>query len=117
MIQPGRSTTTRIRLVSAIIAIALTGFVVTGVVAFTMQRDRIVAAVDERLSDQVDALAHTLESEEVRLLAPSDPVRPALTKPPAFVSVGEMLYYAVSHLAPGTDEAAFALVNGVPAYE
>lgn len=117
MIQSGRSTTTRVRLVSAIIAIALTGFVVTGVVAFTMQRDRIVATVDERLNDQVEALANTLESDEVRLLTPSDPVRSTLTAPPVFVSVGEMLYYAVSHLAPGSNETAFALVNGVPAYE
>lgn len=116
MTKPGRSVPTRIRLIVAILSVALIGFTLAGSIAFAMQRDRIVHAVDERLNDQVSALsgASAPSSVDVLVSPAPDPISP----PPAtaFDNVEEALYDAVSRLPPGVNATAFAIIDGVPTY-
>ena len=116
MNKPGRSVPTRVRLIVAILSVALIGFTLAGSIAFAMQRDRIVHSIDERLNDQVSALSGAHDPQNVEVLVTPPP--PPVTRPEAvtFDTVNDALYDAVARLAPGTNAAAFAILDGVPTY-
>lgn len=116
MTKPGRSVPTRVRLIIAILSIALIGFTLAGSIAFAMQRDRIVHAVDERLNDQVAALTGAHDPQPVDVLVTPPPASITPPTPTTFDSVEEALYDAVARLAPGSNAASFAIVDGIPTY-
>lgn len=116
MSKPGRSVPTRVRLIVAILSVALIGFTLAGSIAFAMQRDRIVNAVDERLNDQVSALTGTHDPQSVDVLVTPPPTRVTPQPTATFDNVDEALYDAVSRLTPGANAASFAIIDGVPTY-
>lgn len=117
-----RPISARTRILGAILAVACVGLSVVGGVTFVVQRERVLASVDDRLRAQV-AMLHTVAGSADA--GPSATPRPSdgttatvpeidITK---FSSLAAFLQEAVRSLVPAQNEGAVAVVDGVPRYQ
>lgn len=109
-----RPISARVRILAAVLAVACVGLAIVGSVTFLVQRERLLAGIDDRLESQVGQL-------DAMAVAPSEPVdrnggdaTTAAEDPDAaeYATVEEYLHAAVGRLVPGGNEASVAIVDG-----
>jgi signal transduction histidine kinase len=107
-----RQISARARILGAILAVACVGLAIVGSVTFIVQRERVLAEVNERLQAQVAAL---LTVAGVLGGAEDAEDAPRTDDPPIYdcTSVEDCLHTAVSLLVTGPNEASVAVINGV----
>ncbi len=86
----------RVRILAAMLAVAAAGIAIAGGTAFLVQRERVLAQVDERLDDTA-----------VRLRS--------IATDGNFTSVRKLLTAAVKQITPDTNEGILGIIDGVPA--
>ena len=93
---------------------ACVGLVVVGGVTFLVQRERVLAQIDDRLASQVEQMRSVVASDAS--VPPSPP--PATTTEPldvnSFDSVADYLNAVAGRFVPGRNEASLALIDGMP---
>ena len=98
--RPTSGPSVRVRILAAILLVTGLGMMAAGGIAYAVQRERTVAAIDERLAAAVD---------DVRFVAAEvDPARVAIDGP-----VLATLTAVIEQVRPGTNETTFAVADGV----
>lgn len=67
-----RTVTVRTRILAAILVVTAVGLAVTGTLAYLIQRDLLLDAVDEQLRQQVESARRVIEVDEVPVTSPRD---------------------------------------------
>lgn len=113
-----RPVSARTRILGAILAVAVIGLALVGGVTFVVQRERVIAGVDQRLQTQVAALRTVAASgEQAQGGAGDAPATVTEELDPAdFTSVASYLKAAVARLVPAQNEAAVAVIDGEARY-
>lgn len=109
---------TRARILAAILAVACIGLAIVGSVTFLVQRERVLAEVNDRLQSQIERL-HTVVGDEVPVPDPSTSGAAETSENieiEEFASVADYLRAAVARLVPARNEGAVAIVDGTPRY-
>ncbi|WP_345543041.1 HAMP domain-containing sensor histidine kinase [Microbacterium jejuense] len=104
----------RVRILSAILAVACVGLAIVGGVTFLVQRDQAIKAVDNRLVTQVKSLRDVAEDTTATDARDGAPEATDGLDIGNFESIDEYLNAVVARLVPATNEASLALVDGVP---
>ena len=114
---PSRSLSARARILGAILAVACIGLAIVGSVTFLVQRERVLAEVNDRLTAQVDRLI-TVAGDETDTDADASGATTASEdlSIDAFDSVEDYLFSAVARLVPARNEAAVAIIDGEARY-
>ncbi|TQM27752.1 sensor histidine kinase [Microbacterium kyungheense] len=104
----------RVRILSAILAVACVGLAIVGSVTFVVQREQAISNVDERLKTQVKSLQAV--AQDPTAPAGSDGASEATDELDInqYSSIDEYLNAVVARLVPARNEASLALVDGVP---
>jgi two-component system, OmpR family, sensor kinase len=97
----GRVFTVRVRILTAVVALAALGMAVAGTTAFLLQRDRLDQIIDASLERN---------TEEFRTLA-TEGVDPVTGEP--FTSVRRLLQIGIQRTVTAENEGMFAAVDGV----
>lgn len=106
----------RARILGAILAVACVGLAVVGGVTFIVQRERVLADVDQRLRTQVASL-HTVAGAGAGKGVTSDSHTATESIDIGdYKTVDEFLYDAVARLVPAQNEASLAIVDGEARY-
>jgi two-component system OmpR family sensor kinase len=108
----------RVRILAAILAVACVGLAIVGSVTFLVQRERVLAEVDARLTAQIERL-ETVAGTTGDPVTTDDGAETAsenveLTD---YSSVDTYLYAAVARLVPARNEASVAIIDGTPRYK
>lgn len=113
-----RPISARTRILGAILAVACVGLSVVGGVTFVVQRERVLADVDQRLRTQVASL-RTVASSAADTGAHGSGGTTTATEDldlDDYSSVTDYLHAAVARLVPAQNEASLAIVDGQPRY-
>lgn len=119
MTRTPRPVSARVRILGAILAVACVGLAIVGSVTFLVQRERVLAEIDERLHSQVAILQAVAGS-------PSDDAESSqggattATEPldiEEYDSVADYLFAVVSRLVPGRNEGSVAVIDGNARYQ
>ncbi len=106
----------RVRILAAILAVACVGLAIVGSVTFLVQRERVIAEVNDRLMSQVDRLKTVAESGAD---GAADDVGDTTAREDLdiseYTSVEQYLKDAVARLVPARNEASVAIIDGKPA--
>nr|WP_274638029.1 HAMP domain-containing sensor histidine kinase [Microbacterium bovistercoris] len=113
-----RSISARTRILGAILAVAFVGLSVVGGVTFLVQRERILAGVDDRLTTQVAALRTVAGAPDPSAIPPTDETATASEDLAIddYGSVADYLHAAVARLVPAQNEASVAVIDGQPRF-
>jgi two-component system, OmpR family, sensor kinase len=118
VLRPSRSISARVRILGAILAVACIGLAIVGGVTFLVQRERVVAEVNDRLQAQVERLItvsgaddDTQDADDSGATTASEDLRID-----DFGSVDDYLYSAVARLVPARNEGAVAIIDGEVRY-
>ena len=109
----GHRFSVRVRILASILLVAAIGLTAAGAITFLVQRDRILASVDDRLLSRVEA-ARVIVSGESAVDGADGP--PAATVAPAFTSTSEALEGVLARLIPDQNESAVGLLDGRAAF-
>lgn len=104
----------RSRILASILVVAAIGMTTAGAITFLVQRDRILAGIDDRLRSRVEAARVIVTGDLPTSVADGD-VAPA-ANPPAFTTTALALYGVLARLVPDQDEGALGILDGVAAY-
>lgn len=111
----------RVRILAAILAVACVGLAIVGSVTFLVQRERVIASVNDRLEAQVQSLKFVAEgpgAAEGLGAAEEAGDGPAGASDAVdvdeYTTVDEYLRAVVARLVPARNEASFALLDGAP---
>ncbi|MFH8250485.1 ATP-binding protein [Microbacterium sp. B2969] len=123
MTRSPRPISARARILGAILAVACVGLAIVGSVTFLVQRERVLNDVDDRLQAQVASLNAIAGADGDPTTTPSP--SPAATPATAteqidrtqFDSVSDYLRTVVARLVTGRNEAAVAVIDGVPRWK
>lgn len=119
-----RPISARVRILGAILGVACVGLALVGSVTFIVQRERVLAEVDDRLHSQVERL-QTIADEAIP--APDEVVAtptPTQSTQPAdedfstqgFEDLRSYLRSVVARLVPARNEASMAIIDGKVAF-
>ncbi|WP_417563606.1 ATP-binding protein [Microbacterium sp.] len=114
-----RPVSARTRILGAILAVAVVGLALVGGVTFVVQRERVIAGVDQRLQTQVAALRTVAASGEQGQGSADGDAAATVTEeldPADFTSVASYLKAAVARLVPAQNEGAVAVIDGEARY-
>jgi two-component system, OmpR family, sensor kinase len=114
-----RPISARTRILGAILAVACAGLAVVGGVTFVVQRERVLADVDQRLHTQVESLKTVAGTADSGASGSSNGTSTAtedldITQ---YSSVADYLHAAVARLVPAQNEASLAIVDGQPRFK
>ena len=112
-----RPISARVRILAAILAVACVGLAIVGSVTFLVQRERVIAEVNDRLMTQVDRLETVAESGANG--AADDVGTPTASEDldiSDYTSVEQYLRNAVARLVPARNEASVAIIDGKPRF-
>jgi two-component system OmpR family sensor kinase len=112
--RPSRTLSARARILGAILAVACIGLAIVGSVTFLVQRERVVAEVNDRLRTQVERLL-TVAGDEAATTDAGDSAAAPTTEYvdlEAFTTVEDFLRAAVARLVPARNEASVAIIDG-----
>ena len=112
--RPSRSLSARARILGAILAVACIGLAIVGSVTFLVQRERVVAEVNDRLRAQVDRLITVAgnDGQDTDARGTGTPTASEDLSIDDFESVEDYLFSAVARLVPARNEAAVAIIDG-----
>ncbi|ANG86072.1 sensor histidine kinase [Microbacterium aurantiacum] len=102
-----RPVSARVRILTAILTVAGIGLALVGGVTFLVQRQQVLAEIDDRLGNQVERL-HSIAADGDPD-APSGPVSLTVDR---YADVDAYLQEVVARLVPARTEASFAVVDG-----
>ena len=102
-----RPVSARVRILTAILTVAGIGLALVGGVTFLVQRQQVLAEIDDRLGNQVERL-HSIAADGDPD-APSGPVSLTVDR---YADVDTYLQEVVARLVPARTEASFAVVDG-----
>lgn len=110
-----RPISARVRILAAVLAVARVGLVIVGSVTFLVQREQLLAGIDDRLRWQVSQLNAVAGAPSEPAEQPGDDAATATDDLEAanYATVEEYLHAAVARLVPGGNEASVAIVDGV----
>jgi len=112
-----RPISARVRILAAILAVACVGLAIVGSVTFLVQRERVLAEVDDRLRTQVDRLATVADAGEH---GAADDIGATTASEDLdisdYTSVEQYLKDAIARLVPARNEASIAIIDGKPRY-
>src|SRR5918994_601666 len=119
VLRPSRSISARVRILGAILAVACIGLSIVGGVTFLVQRERVVAEVNDRLQAQVERLITVAGGDEQATDAAGQSPTTASEslRIDDFDSVEDYLYSAVARLVPARNEGAVAIIDGEVRYK
>jgi two-component system, OmpR family, sensor kinase len=112
-----RPISARVRILAAILAVTCVGLAIVGSVTFLVQRERVIAEVNDRLMTQVDRLKTVAESsvdgaaEDVGNTGTRDDLDVS-----KYTSVEQYLKDAVANLVPARNEGSVAIIDGTPRF-
>ena len=118
MTRSPRPISARARILGAILAVACIGLAIVGSVTFLLQRERVIADVDDRLFAQVrmlEVVAGTTDEPTDDAASGTTTAVEALD-PEDYDSIEDYLHDAVALLVAGQNEASVAVIEGVPRY-
>jgi len=104
----------RSRILAVILLVTSLGMTVSGISAYLVQRDRVLAGIDAELIASVEA-ARSIVTGESTTLEDTATQAPDAT-PEVFSTVDEALSAIMSRLVPGRNESSIALVDGAARY-
>src|SRR4051794_14080213 len=117
MTRSSRPISARVRILAAILAVACVGLAIVGSVTFLVQRERVIAEVNDRLMTQVDRLKTVAESP---VDGPAEDVGARRAREnldvSKYASVEQYLRDAVANLVPARNEASVAIIDGKPRF-
>jgi signal transduction histidine kinase len=116
--RPSRPLSARARILGAILAVACIGLAIVGSVTFLVQRERVIAEVNDRLHAQVERLntiadgnSSATDAEDSGPTTAEENLRIDES-----ASVEEYLNKVVARLVPARNEASLAIIDGVARY-
>lgn len=115
MARRDRTVSTRVRILAAILVVAAAGLAIAGGVTFAVQRERILAEVDQRLQSQVSAI-RSVDAPSNDAGGGGASTATESLDPAEYASVRDFLYDAVARLVVGTNEASAGIVGGTAEY-
>ena len=104
----------RSRILASILAIAAIGLGVAGATAYLLQRDRLLALVDERLESRVEAARFVLTGEATGEAGETSAVAGGVA--PSFADTTEAVEAVLARVLPGRFESSLGIVDGRPTY-
>jgi two-component system OmpR family sensor kinase len=108
-----RPISARVRILAAILAVACVGLAIVGSVTFLVQRERVLADVDDRLLTQVDRLQTVAGEGEGGAADDLDATTASESLDiQDYESVEAYLKNAVARLVPAGNEASVAIIDG-----
>lgn len=108
-----RPISARVRILAAILAVACVGLAIVGSVTFLVQRERVLADVDELLRTQVERLETVADDGEDGAVADLESTTASeRLSVDDYTSVEEYLRAAVARLVPARNEASVAILDG-----
>jgi signal transduction histidine kinase len=108
-----RPISARVRILAAILAVACVGLAIVGSVTFLVQRERVLADVNDRLTMQVDRLETVAGEGQGGAAADLDATTASESlQIEDYTSVEEYLKAAVARLVPAGNEASVAIIDG-----
>jgi two-component system, OmpR family, sensor kinase len=113
-----RPVSARVRILGAILAVACVGLAIVGSVTFVVQRERVLAEIDDRLKAQVESLRTVADTDAGVTSGPTTGTQTATEDldPTQYESVDDYLNAVVARLVPGHNEASLAIVDGHARY-
>jgi len=100
----------RSRILAVILLVTTVGMVVSGLSAYLVQRDRVLAGIDRELIASVEAARAIVTGESSSNQGATTSAPP--TEPAAFTTVEDALSSIMSRLVPGRNESSVALIEG-----
>lgn len=109
----------RVRILAAILVVTALGLLVSGGASFLLQRDRILASIDEELRQQVESVRTIVESPgEAAIVEPDGaPLTAAPTDGSGFSDIDALLRTVLGQVLPRLDGSTVGLVDGVARWE
>lgn len=109
----------RVRILGAILVVSALGLVVSGGTSFLLQRDRILASVDEELRQQVESVRTIVESSAATSSEVQEgaPLTAAPTDGSGFNDIDALLRTVLGQALPRLDGSTVGLVDGVARWE
>ena len=117
MARTPRPISARARILAAVLAVACVGLAVVGSVTFLVQREWVLAEIDDRLEAQVQVL-QSVGDADADSPASGDGTQ-TVTGDPDFddpATVEDFLRDVVARLVPATNEASVAIIDGTPRF-
>lgn len=110
---PPRPISARVRILAAVLAVACVGLAIVGSVTFLVQRERLLADIDNRLTSQVSRL-QSVAGQPDESADTGDGLATATEQLVIadYQSVEDYLHAAVARLVPARSEASVAIVDG-----
>ncbi|MET2009981.1 HAMP domain-containing sensor histidine kinase [Microbacterium chocolatum] len=102
-----RPVSARVRILTAILTVAGIGLALAGGVTFLVQRQQVLAEIDDRLDSQVERL-HTIAADG----EPAGSWAPVTLTVERYADVDAFLSDVVARLVPARNEASFAVIEG-----
>lgn len=112
MARTARPIPARVRILAAILAVACVGLAIVGSVTFLVQRERVIASVNDRLEAQVQSLKVVADPSPEATDGAAEATDGVDVN--AYATVNEYLRAVVARLVPARNEASLALVDGAP---
>ena len=109
----------RVRILAAILVVTALGLLVSGGASFLLQRDRILASIDEELRQQVESVRTIVESpaEATRIEPDESPLTAAPTDGSGFTDIDALLRTVLGQVLPRLDGSTVGLVDGIARWE
>lgn len=104
----------RFRILTSILLVAALGMTGAGLTAFLVQRERILADIDDRLHSRVEAARAVVTGT-----SPSTSDSGTVTATPDaadYATTGDAIYAVLQRLVPNSNESALGIVDGVARY-
>jgi signal transduction histidine kinase len=106
----------RVRILSAILAVACVGLAIVGSVTFMVQREQVIASVNDRLKAQVDSLNRVAQPASIEETGSGAEPATEDADISDYTSIDDYLRAVVARLVPARNEASLALIDGAPRY-
>lgn len=107
----------RVRILSAILAVACVGLAIVGSVTFMVQREQVIAGVNARLDAQVQSLRGVADRSSVEETGSGAEPATEDADVSDYASIDDYLRAVVARLVPARNEASLALIDGVARYK
>lgn len=113
-----RPVSARVRILGAILAVACIGLAIVGSVTFLVQRERVLAEIDDRLTSQIASLKTVAGTSQDAAGAPANgaPTATDTLGIDQYKTVADYLRVAVARLVPGSNEASVGILDGNARY-
>jgi signal transduction histidine kinase len=103
----------RVRILASILVVTALGMTAAAATAFLVQRERILADIDDRLVSHVESARALLNDESGPEDTEEDDSLPSV---PPFDDADEALALVITYLVPGRNESALGIVSGSPRF-